>query len=346
MKAFPDGKEKSERVLLEKLSVKELRRQAAVHNVMLTQIAAAVEKEDLINLILRAGPVRDTYDVTLGVKVHNADTIAKEMAGPKPKPKKKKKSKKRGSSSSSTRSKSRRRSRSLHKRLLQRKVPRRKSRSPSVVMVAAPKAPHGGQPMRALPAAPAAGGNTAESGAARRARRKAQSALKALPPIVETIVDDPPPKVSTPKVPEPGKPSVAQAGMAAAAAMGFDVLPKAPQHSTSAPAPGLRPTVNIATQSAYGASMVPGGRICIQYLCHARCDLGAGCPEAHIVDPEEEMRVRARFKEQECHFGAECTRHGCLFRHPGEKLEDGPLGAEGQQMALRATSQGVQLSYM
>lgn len=181
-------------------------------------------------------------------------------------------------------------------------------------------------PLRALASTPAA------------ARRAAPLALKALPPIVDMVEDA--------KVVVDEKPNVAQAGMAAAAAMGFNVLPKAPAQAPAAPALGLRPTVNTAAQAPYGASLVPGGRICIQYLCHARCDLGSNCPEAHIIDPEEEMRVRARFKDQECHFGAECTRHGCLFRHPGERLEDAQFQPEGQQMALRATAQGMQLSYM
>merc|ERR1719433_2547188 len=130
--------------------------------------------------------------------------------------------------------------------------------------------------------------------------------------------------------------------MAAAAAMGFSVVPKA-SHTLTAPAPGLRPSVNAAAaRPSVGGAEIAIGRICIAYLCNASCQLGANCPEAHITDPEEEMCVRARFKEQECHFGAECTRHGCLFRHPGEKLEDSPFVPEGQQMALRATSQGVQ----
>lgn len=141
------------------------------------------------------------------------------------------------------------------------------------------------------------------------------------------------------------QPTLAQRGMAAAAAMGFDVLPKTPAKPT-APAEGLRPSINSAAPLPYGAALMPGGRICIQYLCTSKCDLGGNCPEAHIIDPEEEMRVRARFKEQECHYGAQCTRPGCLFRHPGERFEEGHFIPEGQQVALRATPQGMVLDFM
>merc|ERR1711924_59200 len=56
---------KSEREMLESMSVKELRRQAAMKNVPLTHISAAVERQELINLIIKAGPVTDKYDAKI-----------------------------------------------------------------------------------------------------------------------------------------------------------------------------------------------------------------------------------------------------------------------------------------
>merc|ERR1712085_88629 len=108
-----------------------------------------------------------------------------------------------------------------------------------------------------------------------------------------------------------------------------------------APALGLRPSINA--QNMPGASPagvmssqgLTGQRICTKYLCHSRCDMGANCPEAHIVDPEEEMKVRAKFKLQECNKGATCNRKNCLFRHPGELEEEHTLIPAGQGMALR-----------
>jgi len=310
---------------LEKLSVKDLRRQAAIHNVMLTQISAAVEKIELVNLILRAGPVRDTYDVSLGLKVHTAASIAAAMLQPpKPKEKKKKKKKSRRSSSSSSsesgrkrkRSKSRKRSRSRR-----RKKSKSKSRSPSLVVV--PKRKARAKPaLRALPPSSHTGAASASGGA-----------LKALPPIVDTIEDSDSDEVQEQPARAPAAaPSVVQEGVAAAAALGFDVLPReaAP---VVAPAPGLRPSVNPGAAGGLLANVGPGGagsmisgipgmRVCMTYMSHASCMLGANCPDTHIMDPEEEMRVRARFKEQECNAGAGCNRKGCLYRHPGETVED------------------------
>mmetsp|Transcript_46452 Transcript_46452/g.89626 ORF Transcript_46452/g.89626 Transcript_46452/m.89626 type:complete len:223 (-) Transcript_46452:283-951(-) len=194
------------------------------------------------------------------------------------------------------------------------------SRSPSLVMVVPPKI--GRAALRALPPAP----------------HKPARALKALQHV------DAPSAVAAAKLSD--QPSIAEKGMAAAAALGFDILPKERTKMT-APAEGLRPTINTGAPVPFGVAGMPGGgRICIQYLCTSRCDLGGNCPESHIVDPEEEMRVRARFKEQECHYGAQCSRPGCLFRHPGEKFEEGCFLPEGNQVTLRATPQGLALEYV
>jgi len=300
---------------LYKLSVKELRRQAAIKNVPLTQISAAVEKRDLINLIVRAGPVLDTYDVQMGVKIHSASTIAgtgKEKA--QKKKKKKPRRKGRGSSSSSSCSSASRRSRGKRRR--KRSKSRRRSASRKEVRKARPKS-RSSSPSLTIITPPV--GNL-----------QPLPGLKALP---------------GPEAPGKAPPTLAQRGMAAAAALGFDVLPKAPGRQPSAPAEGLRPSINSCAPVPYGTALAPGGRICIQYLCTSKCDLGGNCPEAHILDPEEEMRVRARFKEQECHYGAQCSRPGCLFRHPGERIEEGQFIPEGQQVALRATPQGMQLDF-
>jgi len=347
---------KDDRQILDKLSVKELRRQAALKNVPLQQIAAALEKTDLINLIVRAGPVMDHYDVSTGVKIHSAESIASAP----PMVKKKKKKKKRRSSSSSdsqsgshsTRSRGGRRkkqgkghrSRSRSRRRKRSKSRRRAktvSRSPSIQVIVPTVGPHraSGPVMRAVPPPVAA---TPERSTPSVAAAAAAAAV-ALP-----ITDvSSPATASTPGAPKkPTDPTLAQAGMAAAAALGFDVLPKAPSTGPAAPAAGLRPSINTVTPAPYGASYMPGGRVCIQYLCTSRCDLGGNCPEAHIIDPEEEMRVRARFKEQECHYGAQCTRAGCLFRHPGEKFEEGNLVPEGQQVTLKVTPHGMALDFM
>ena len=105
-----------------------------------------------------------------------------------------------------------------------------------------------------------------------------------------------------------GRAGALKVGVAAARALGFDVLPKASAVQRLAPAPGLRPSINapLPTGNAKQA------RVCVSYLCWARCDRGAACPEAgassfrglldhlgvqslcvvcqaHIMDPEEEM---------------------------------------------------------
>merc|ERR1711893_302752 len=100
--------------------------------------------------------------------------------------------------------------------------------------------------------------------------------------------------------------------------MGFQVLPKAPIN-LEAPQIGLRPTINTNAPGALGAAIqsISTGRVCVAYMMNSKCDLGSRCTEAHITDPEEEMRIRARFKQQDCHSGASCRRVGCLFRHPG-----------------------------
>jgi len=328
----------AERIRLEKLSVKELRRQAAVKNVPLTQISAAVEKADLINLIIRAGPVLDTYDMQLGTKVHSATSIAEKTRDKttkdKDKYRDKKKKRRRPSSSSSSRgrrrkrSKSRRRASPPKKRSKSRKPSRSRSSSESLQMIIPPTVQM--VVAKALPPVP------------RKPRVKSATGLKALPDI---DLSETAPAVPPPPAPSTDQPSIAQRGMAAAAALGFDVLPKAPGNKLSAPAEGLRPTINTAAPAPYGAALTPGSRICIQYLCTSKCDLGRNCPEAHIIDPEEEMRARARFKDQECHYGAQCTRPGCLFRHPGEKLEEGQFIPEGQQVSLRSTAQGMTLEF-
>ena len=111
-----------------------------------------------------------------------------------------------------------------------------------------------------------------------------------------------------------------EAGVAAAAALGFSVVPQQKQSAlAAAPAEGLRPSL-----WSVPAALAPGKeqRVCVQFLCWARCKRGSSCPEAHIMDPEEEMRVRAKFKLQECNQGASCTKKTCLFRHPGERVEE------------------------
>lgn len=317
---------------LEGLSVKDLRRQAALRDVPLCQIGAAIEKADLIKMILRAPPVLDHYDVGTGVKIHTAESIAAAKTLP-PKVKKRKKKKKRYSSSTSRSSGSRssrsrkggrrKRSKSRHRSRSQKRK-RSKSRSPSLIMITSVPSAVQPRPPRAARAGTANGVQKTAQGAGALAIADASSIVPAA-------------DVQAAKQ---------QEGMAAAAALGFDVLPKAPAASASAPALGLRPSINSGAPAPYGAAQLPGGRVCISYLCTAKCDMGTNCPDAHIIDPEEEMRVRARFKEQMCHFGASCTRSGCLFRHPGEKLDEVNLVPEGQQVMLKATPQGMQLQYM
>lgn len=367
-----------DRERLEKLPVKELRRQAALHDVPLTMISAAVEKPELINMILRAGPVKDSYDVGVGVKVHSATSIAtairQKIEQPKQKKQKKEKKekKRRETSSSSSRSsrsggrrKKRSRSRSKGKadsrqmavaaaaarRRAKKLQQGSRSRSPSLQMLT----PAGGPPARRLRALPAAG----KAAAAPKAK-----ALKALPlPPIEADAGDDLEVVSTtpaaasaapaaakagadkdaskPSAPPREKPKdIAQVGVLAAAKLGFKVLPKAPSQ-TQSPAPGLRPSINTSAAgmapTPWGASQV-NTRVCIQYLQCARCDLGGNCPDAHITDPEEEMIVRARFKEQMCNYGANCTRIGCLFRHPGERLEESSVISQGSALGMRVAA--------
>lgn len=343
-------------------SVKELRRQAALRNVPLTRIAAALEKQELIALILNAPPVRDQYNID-GPKVWDAESIAADALKPKP-PKKKKKKKKKGrsDSSSSKSSSSRHKKSKKHKHAIKQeqsvkqelpvkqeiqdrsalKRPRERDRSSSVEMmemVVPSKLP-------ALPAVSEPSG--APTPPKPRVRNRA-NASSSLPPPSDSVAlviadDDPPPSgPSKPsRLPVPDT-SVAEAGMAAAAALGFSVLPKAPRAS-NAPAAGLRPSVTSASSQPL-TSAYAQGRVCIEYLCKASCQLGANCPDVHIRDPEEEMRVRSRFKDQDCHFGAACTRSFCLYRHPGEQAEELTFVPEGQQVMLRSTSSGVVLDF-
>lgn len=324
---------KSERELLEKCSVKELRRQAALKNVPLTHISAAVERPELINLIIRAPPIHDKYDFKIGVKVHSAESIAqahKEHAERKARKaeararkddSKKKKKRRKSSSSSSSGSSSGSSSSSDHKKKKKKadKAPKTKpqekrkkirSRSPSLEMIA-PK-----------PAVPKQG-----TLAARRAARAAAK-LKALPAPEEPA---PPPAAEAER-------NTAQVGMAAAAAMGFNVLPKAAAPVAASPLPGLRPSLrepqHIAPAVGGSSMTATGQRVCVQYMCTNRCDLGAACTDAHITDPEEEMRIRSKFKEQECQLGANCTRPYCLYRHPSERLEEGRFGPGSGQKAM------------
>lgn len=413
--------------ILGKLSVKELRILAAKKCVPLTQISTAVEKNDLINLIIKAGPVLDQYDVSVGVKVWTAESIESHQPGLKGKVKKKEKKpkkdkpiaiedkkKKKGSSESEEVTKIKKRSRSKRRK-------GGRSRSPSLTMMLPADAPaqvaNPEAAMKALlptkPAAPPKALAAAaldilddddddevvacevspaaiekvetEADTGKRQRRRE-------PPVVE-IVDEkdkrrrkkeakeqdakeatkdkekeiretettekeikekdkdkdkdkdkekektdkeettgtdlsaPPP---VPVQARKAKDTTAQAGVAAAAALGFNVLPKQSTFTPpTAPALGLRPSINAPIPTP-ATSNPQGGRVCVQYLCWARCDRGSTCPEAHIMDPEEEMRVRAKFKLQECNQGASCTRTSCLFRHPGERVEEANLGQPGK----------------
>jgi len=322
-----------------KLSVKELRRQAALRSVPLTHIGAALEKKDLVALILKAPPVLDHYNVGAG-KVHSAESIAADAKNPQLKRNRgKKRAKSSSDSSDSSRSRSRRRKRRA-KRSRSRKRGRRsrsrkrkgrsRSRSASVTVLTPALPPIRSEPVvRVL---------------APRTMPIPHPAITGIIEIDDAVPDVPPaPEPVTVEPPKPVKPTVAQAGMAAAAALGFDVMPKFPQVPV-APSVGLRPTVNAAGAAPFGAACM--GRVCIEYLCKSTCTLGSKCPEAHIVDPEEEMRVRARFKEQECHYGAACTRSQCLYRHPGEKLEESNFVPEGQQVTLKVTPTGMSLDFM
>lgn len=162
-------------------------------------------------------------------------------------------------------------------------------------------------------------------------------------------------------LPAPEPENAAQEGLIAASQMGFDVVPREP-----APIPkpinrpliaGLMPLQNLQGPAVHQNNnanaivdrLTPGagfGRVCIEYLCNSKCERGDACPEAHITDPEEEMRVRAKFKEQECRFGKECTRPLCMYRHPGEKMEEVAAVPEGGGVALRVTKDGVKLDFL
>eukprot|EP00927_Polykrikos_kofoidii_P047741 TRINITY_DN4200_c0_g2_i1.p1 TRINITY_DN4200_c0_g2~~TRINITY_DN4200_c0_g2_i1.p1 ORF type:complete len:365 (+),score=63.02 TRINITY_DN4200_c0_g2_i1:193-1287(+) len=358
------NKKEDERWRLETLTVKELRRQAALKDVPLTHIGAAVEKQDLVTLILKAGPVLNHYDISCGVKIHSADSISK-LSHVKVKKKKKKRKSSTSSSKSSgsrtsrsrsrgrrkKRSKSRRRSRSRPKKRSRSRGKRKSmSRSPSVQLISAPlaiAAPGAARGTNTQAATSSAASSASHAAAvAARKKRRAEKAL-ALEAGALAITDEVTCTTPASAVPKSrAGPNVAEVGMAAAAKLGFDVLPKRQSQPQEAPAPGLRPSINSVTSTPYGAAMMPGGRVCIAYLCNSKCELGNKCPEAHIIDPDEEMRVRARFKDQECHYGASCTRVGCLFRHPGEQIEDGTFVPEGQQVMLKATPQGMQINYM
>lgn len=325
-----------------KLSVKELRRQAALRNVPLTHISAALEKADLVALILRAPPVLDQYGISgvhAGGKVWNADSIVVEEA----RPKRKKKKKRYSSSSSSSSSRSR-------KGKKKKKRKRRRSTSPAA-RIATP-----------LEASVLAAMGRKEGGGT-PALMTSSNTISGAPPMntsqgttVRAIMADVPDAPLDLRAPPSARrgiePSLGEAGMNAAAALGFDVLPKAPSSSLPpAPVGGasthLRPSVAPPLPGGSGSSgafnALPA-RICIEYLCKASCALGANCPEQHIQDPEEEMRVRARFKLQECSFGAHCTRASCLYRHPGEKQEEANLGdSVSQGIVLRPGSDGVRM---
>ncbi|CAJ1344863.1 unnamed protein product [Effrenium voratum] len=399
------GKDKQDEwELLERLSVKELRLQALRKCVPLAQISAAIEKSDLIGLIVKAGPVLDQYDVSVGAKVWTAESIESHQPGKakkdkekkskkeKPKePEKKKKKKGDGSSASEAqapkKSKRGRRSPSLTM-MLPADAPEQVANPEAAMKALLPPEPPAPAP-KALPVkakdeapaviddddddavavvgtvpppAPAPGAKAAgkrrrrepvevnddeEEQEKRRKEKEKKAKEKKEKAEREKERKEREAKEKEEKAAaerERGEPSselpgeslglpqarrtanTAQVGVAAAAALGFDVLPKQSSFTSNAPAPGLRPSVNPAAAAAAAGANLQGHRVCVQYLCFTRCDKGSSCPEAHIMDPEEEMRVRAKFKLQECNQGAGCTRTSCLFRHPGERVEEANLG--------------------
>jgi len=307
--------------------------------------------------------VLDHYDTDAGSKVWSADTIAKQGYVKLKKDKKKKKREQRkstssGSSSGSSRkrkkrSKSRKRSRSRGRKKvepvrqtinLNRPIRRVPSRSPSIELVCAPLSVRnsGVREPKSTPALRRA--------AARMCGGKSAKALDANTLAITDLTSScDSATVPTFVAEEVESVDIAQAGMAAAAALGFSVLPK-PQKQQSAPAPGLRPSINsaqsVVAAASLGGAQVLAGRVCISYMISAKCELGSRCPDVHVVDPEEEMRIRARFKSQECQNGAACNRPGCLFRHPGEKFDGAAFIPEGQKVTLKSTVQGVQLVRM
>mmetsp|Transcript_13009 Transcript_13009/g.29536 ORF Transcript_13009/g.29536 Transcript_13009/m.29536 type:complete len:331 (-) Transcript_13009:58-1050(-) len=321
---------------LEQYSVRELRRQAAVRNVPLQHIAAAVEKKDLISMILNARPITDQYAVGSITKVHSAESIAHDSKQPQPPKKKKKKSRSGSSDSSSSSGKKRKKKRKGRSRS------RKRRRSPDAAMKTLPQIREAAKALliAQAPAHTVPAGSAMIAGAG-RSQKGGLAAGSAAPIFIED---------------ERPTPSVAEAGMAAAAALGFNVKPKATkQAALTAPAPGLRPSLTNPSMPALPSiniSTAPlaqlAGRICVEYLCKASCALGANCPELHITDPEEEMKIRARFKEQECHYGANCTRSSCLYRHPGEKLDNFAglsLVPEGQQVTMRPSGGRMALDF-
>lgn len=332
-----------ERKLLEQLNVRDLRTQAAIRNVPLTHISAAIEKRELINLICRAKPVTDQYNVTTGVKVHDSASIAKAIreAANKPKEKKpKKKNKKKSASSSDSDSGARKKKRSRSKGKKQKRVASCSSSSGGLELV--PKS-RGKKPLALPPSSLEI--DLSALPAKKPLKRKTLSiedldVVACIPEVVIEDLDKPRRKRNKPaaaesvsieldevdKFPKIGQvqePTVAQVGMAAAAKLGFETLPKL-VHTPLAPKPGLRPSLNPAAANTHvqGVQSIPvDSRVCMQYLQLSRCDLGANCPYAHITDPEEEMRIRSRFKLQECKEGENCQKASCVFRHPGEKVD-------------------------
>mmetsp|Transcript_6071 Transcript_6071/g.13450 ORF Transcript_6071/g.13450 Transcript_6071/m.13450 type:complete len:333 (-) Transcript_6071:107-1105(-) len=323
---------------LEQFSVKELRRQAAVRNVPLQHIAAAVEKKDLINMIINARPITDQYAVGGLTKVHSAESIAYESTLPKQPKRKKKKSRSRSTISSSSSGKKRKKKRKGRSRS------RRRRRSPDAAMKALPQIREAARALLTAQAPPNSAAALSMGSAVISGSGIGSKSLLAAGNSAPILIED-----------EAKAPSLADAGMAAAAALGFAVQQKPKQAALQGPAPGLRPSINAPLPPApqqfsiATASLAQlAGRICVEYLCKASCALGANCPEAHITDPEEEMRIRARFKEQECHFGANCTRSFCLYRHPGEKVDNFAglsMVSEGQQVLMKSSGSGLALDF-
>lgn len=317
---------------LEQSSVKELRRQAALRSVPLTHISAALEKKDLVNLILNAKPVTDQYDINSNRKVHTAESIAAASRAAERKaklPKDKKKKKKRKASSSSRSSDSGKKKKRSRSRKPATKGRRKKSRSSSdCVEMIIPMIEIGKKDKPILEIADTSTVSVPSAINIPKARMPTTAAAKAKA-AAEKAAAEPP--------------TEAARGMAAAAALGYNVLPKAASSSLKAAAGSaagiLRPSINTGGNTI-GAQGLSNSRICTSYLQFARCDMGANCPDAHITDPDEEMRVRAKFKLQECKFGATCTRKGCLFRHPGEITEEYQAVPMGQGWSLRPDKDG------
>jgi len=326
-------KREAEKERLDDMSIRELRKLAALKDVPLTHISVALEKKDLITMIMRAGPSKNHYGVDDAVRVHSAESIAQGIrtgAFDKRNMKKKKKKKRKSSTSSSDSSKSRKKKSKEEVRKPNRienkkEAARVLSRSPSVEMLDAPRL--------ALPAPKRA------KARAKKAADKAVQDLDTLalpaPSVPATLIED-----------EPDIIDVAQAGMVAAAALGFNVLP-IEKELPMAPAIGLRPSINVGGGGAPTNVLFNGGRVCFNYIISAKCEYGSRCPDAHITDPEEEMRVRQKFKSMDCNAGAACMRQGCLFKHPGEAVDNEKYIPDGQQAVLKPGAGGsLQLSYL